>query len=118
MAIGDIKTFDIVYDGLVLQINAIDLGGGQTTFQVKCLSGSADINALYWNDGDSTAGEGALSGFNAKSDSSLNMNGTGEAWDGGVKLSSAGIGLQGLAKPTYLQAGETYDVLAHNIDWN
>ncbi len=34
MAIGDIKTFDIVYAGLTLQINAIDLGGGQTQFSV------------------------------------------------------------------------------------
>jgi hypothetical protein len=51
MAIGDIKTFDISYSGLTLQIIAIDLGGGQTTFSVKCLEGSADINALYWNDG-------------------------------------------------------------------
>ena len=88
MAIGDIKTYDIVYAGLVLQVNAIDLGDGTTTFEIKCISGSADINAIYWGDGDSTANEGTYSGFTgAKSESSLNMNGSGEVFDGGVKLS-------------------------------
>jgi Calx-beta domain len=117
MAIGDIKTFEIVYTGLTLKINAIDLGGGQTTFEVICVSGSADINALYWNDGDTTVDGGSLLGFNAKKDASLNMNGTGEVWDGGVKLSSAGIGTEGLNKATYLQTGETY-VQTAAVDWN
>ena len=45
------------------------------------------------------------------------MNGTGEVWDGGVKLSSAGIGTEGLNKATYLQTGETY-VQTAAVDWN
>lgn len=117
MALGDIKTFDIVYAGLTLRVNAIDLGG-TTTFEVKCLSGSADVNALYWNDGDATAGEGSLIGFGAKSDNSLNMNGTAEAWDGGVKLSSAGIGKEGAAKATYLQTGESYAAVGVAVSWS
>src|SRR5215203_568943 len=107
MAIGDTKTFDIVYQGLTLQIVAVDNGGGTVDFTVTSLLGSADINALYWNDGDATGGEGTMFGFTgAKSES--NMKGSGEAWDGGVKLSSAGIGPLGEAKPTYLQEGESY----------
>jgi hypothetical protein len=117
MAIGDIKTFDINYTGLSLQIIAIDLGGGNITFEVKCLSGSADINALYWSDGDATGGEGTMTGFNAKKDSALNMNGSGQAWDSGIKLSSAGLGTEGTAKPTYLTAGESlFQTVA--LDWN
>jgi hypothetical protein len=113
MAIGDIKTFTITYAGLELEINAIDLGGGQTTFSVTCVSGYADINALYWNDG---IADGSNFDLGTKKDNSLNMNGTGEDWDGGVKLSSTGIGPMGEAKPTYLQAGETYNVTAA-VDW-
>jgi hypothetical protein len=108
MAVGDIKTYDIVYNGLVLQINAIDMGDGTVTFEVSCVEGYCDLNAVYWSDGDNKAGEGTMTGFNAKSDSSLNMNGSGEAWDGGLKLSSAGLGPDGINKSTYLTAGETY----------
>jgi hypothetical protein len=115
MAIGDIKTFDIVYAGLTLQINAIDLGGGQTTFSIKCVSGFADINALYWGDG---IADGDVFGLGTKKDSSLNMNGTGVDWDGGVKLSSTGLGPEGVNKATYLTAGETYDKLGVNVSWD
>ena len=119
MAIGDIKTFDIVYQGLTLQIVAVDNGDGTVDFTVTSLLGSADINALYWNDGDANGGEGILFGFTgAKSESSLNMNGSGEAWDGGVKLSSAGIGPLGEAKPTYLQEGESYTIENVAVSWD
>ena len=119
MAIGDIKTFDIVYQGLTLQIVAVDNADGTVDFTVTSLLGSADINALYWNDGDATGGEGILFGFTgAKSESSLNMNGSGEAWDGGVKSSSAGIGPLGEAKPTYLQEGESYTIENVAVSWN
>jgi hypothetical protein len=115
MAIGDIKTFDIVYSGLTLQINAIDLGGGKTTFEIKCISGSADINALYW--GDNVA-DGNIFDLGTKKDNSLNMNGTGVDWDGGLKLSSTGLGTAGVNKTTYLTAGEHYDVLAADVSWD
>jgi hypothetical protein len=109
MAIGDIKTFDFVYDGLVLQINAIDMGDGTVRFEITCLEGSADINALYWHDD-------VADGANVNLGGSLNMNGTGEDWDGAYKLSSAGIGPLGEAKPTYLQEGESY-VLDLTLSW-
>lgn len=118
MALGDIKTFDIVYDGLILQVDAIDMGDGTTQFVVRCIDGFADINAIYWSDGDETAGEGTFDGFNAKKDSSLNMNGTGEAWDGGEKLSSTGLGKEGTGKATYLTAGETLNAFTANVSWD
>ncbi len=124
--IGSTKTFSYVYNGLTLEIVATDLGivdgKASTSFSIKSLVGSADINALYWNDGDSiddTAGPTGMFGFTgAGSENSLNMNGSGEVWDGGIKLSNTGIGPQGNAKPTYLQQGETYPTFNVAIDWN
>ena len=92
---------------------AEDLGDGQTSFVVKCLEGYADINALYWNDGVADAIQFDLG---TKKDNSLNMNGPGENWDGGVKLSSTGLGSDRLEKPTYLTAGEDYTKVA-TVDW-
>lgn len=113
MATGDIKTFDYIYSGLTLQINAIDNGDGTTKFIVSCISGAADINALYWNDG---VADGNNFDLGTKKDNSLNMNGTGEDWDGGVKVSSTGLGSEGTAKPSYLTTGETY-VLNVSVNW-
>jgi hypothetical protein len=117
MALGDIKTFTYDYGTLKLEVYAIDMGNGDIRFEIKSLFGSADINAIYWSDGNTTAGEGTLSGFDAKKDSALNMNGSGEAWDGGLKLSNAGIGTEGLAKETYLQEGESV-VRTVKLNWD
>ena len=89
MALGHIKTFDFVYSGLNLQINAIDMGDGQVRFEVTCLQGYADINALYWSDG---VPDGNNFDLGTKKDNSLNMNGSGVDWDGGIKLSDTGLG--------------------------
>ena len=107
-----VKTFSYVVEGyLNLQITATEDAYGKTTFHIECIEGKADINALYWNDGDAKAGEATMFGFTgAKSESSLNMNGSGEAWDGGIKLSDAG--LKGLVKPAYLCAGQSVDITA------
>jgi hypothetical protein len=118
MAIGDIKTFTITYSGLELQVDAIDNGDGTTQIVIKCITGYADINAFYWHDGDTIAGEGTFDGLAAKKDSSLNMNGTGEAWDGGLKLSSAGLGTAGTDKPTYLTAGETLNAFSIDVPFD
>ncbi|MFC3206377.1 Ig-like domain-containing protein [Aquamicrobium soli] len=115
MAIGDIKTFDFVYSGLSLQINAIDMGDGQVRFEVTCLQGYADINALYWSDG---VPDGNNFDLGTKKDNSLNMNGSGVDWDGGIKLSDTGLGAKGGAtKPTYLHSGESY-VLDAKLNWD
>ncbi|MER9915538.1 MULTISPECIES: Calx-beta domain-containing protein [unclassified Mesorhizobium] len=114
MAIGDIKTFNITSGGLTLQVTAIDMGNGTTTFDIKCVSGYADINAIYW--GDDVA-DGSQFDLGTKKDNSLNMNGTGVDFDGGLKLSSTGLGTEGVNKATYLTAGEHYSILGANVNW-
>jgi hypothetical protein len=109
MAIGDTKIFDFIYSGLTLQVTAIDSGNGTTDFQIKCISGSADVNALWWGDETNDGSSPTLS----KSDNSLNMNGTSVDWDGYEKLSSTGLGNLGWDKVTALTAGESY--YANNI---
>lgn len=121
MALGDIKTFTINQGGLVLEIDAIDMGGGQTQFVVRCISGSGDINALYWGDGDKTANEGdyfSADGTEVDSfPSSLNMNGTKAVFDGGVMLSAPGLGPEGTAKPSFITANETLNAFTLNVSW-
>jgi uncharacterized repeat protein (TIGR01451 family) len=113
--------------GLEFEIDAIPDGLGGTTFTVHVITGSLNLNALYWGDGDSTAGESFKKGFTgANSENSLNMNGANVVWDdngnstgkqitydGGVKLSDAGLG-HGTA--TFLEAGETYSFTVANLD--
>jgi hypothetical protein len=115
MALGDIKTYTIEYTGLELQVDAIDNGDGTTQIVIKCITGYADINALYWNDGVADNDDFSLG---TKKDSSLNMNGTGENWDGGLKLSSTGLGTAGTGKSTYLTEGETLNALTINYSWD
>jgi hypothetical protein len=114
MATGDIKTFDIVYSGLTLKVNAVDMGGGVTKFFITCLNGYADLNALYW--GDDVADSSNFD-LGDKKDNSLNMNGSGADFDGGMKLSSTGLGPAGTAKSTYITAGETLSFTG-NVNWD
>ena len=114
MAVGDIKTFDISYSGLTLKVNAVDMGDGTTKFFIECLNGYADLNALYWGD---DVNDGSSYDLGTKKDNSLNMNGTGADFDGGMKLSSPGLGPDGTAKSTYITAGETLSFCG-NVNWN
>ena len=114
MAVGDIKTFDISYSGLTLKVNAVDMGGGITKFFIECLEGYADLNAIYW--GDDIA-DGSNYDLGTKKDNSLNMNGTGADFDGGMKLSSTGLGPAGTAKDTHITAGETLSFTG-NVNWD
>ena len=119
MAAGDIKIFTIVENGVSLEVTAVDMGDGTTSFSIKCLSGSADVNALYWHDDvDDGSSWSVYDDTGNKADKSLNMNGTGEDWDGGVKLSSPGLGTDGTNKSTYLTAGETLDSFTLNVSWD
>lgn len=102
-------------DGLVFKIEStFNEDTGKTTFKVTVLEGSLDMNAMFWSDGNGVGGESDLQGdWNTQttkkgtveaditadgtmkfvgSDSALNMNGSGETWDGGIKLSNAGLG--------------------------
>ncbi|KRE03774.1 hypothetical protein ASE61_09075 [Bosea sp. Root670] len=110
MSAGDIKTYNIVYPGLELEINVIDIGGGQVRFEIKCVTGSADVNAIYHNDGVPDGNSTSLAG-------PLNMNGSGVDWDGAIKLSDPGLGKAGWDKPTALTAGESY-VFDTALNWS
>lgn len=91
--------FKIVFDG--------------TGFTVTCTSGYLDLNALWFSDGDkSTEGTVTL----AKSDNSLNMNGTGITWDDVYKVSSTGLGSTGTNKASFLTAGESMSFSLATLD--
>jgi Ca2+-binding RTX toxin-like protein len=114
VAIGDIKYFTIYEGGLKLQVEAIDLGGGKTQFNVKCLEGSGDVNAIWWSNGDTDVdGNVTL----AKSDSALNMNGTKVTWDGYDYVSSAGLGSDGTNKFSFLTVNETLSPQVADVNW-
>jgi hypothetical protein len=73
---------------------------------VSSLEGKFDFNALWFGDGDNTAGE--LGGTTlSKADNSLNMNGSGAVFDDYIKFSSAGLGAAGENKDTFISEGET-----------
>jgi len=109
------KWFGSYESGLVFKIDVVyDDITGKTSFKVTVLEGSLDLNAVYWGDGDDTGNESGLQGdwqtqttkkgtvdagiaedgtmTFAGSDNALNMNGVDEVWDGGIKLSNAGLG--------------------------
>jgi hypothetical protein len=77
---GQTVSFDVVYDDSLASNN----------ITITATAGSLNVNALWFSDGDSTAGEYGTTAL-AKSDNSLNMNGSGETWDGYQKISSAGL---------------------------
>jgi len=92
--------FGSVAEGLQFKI---EYDSVNNTFTVTVLTGSMNVNALYWTDNDGTSNEGSYTGFTgAKSESSLNMNGTGYDWDGGLKVSDAGLGKT--PPPSYITA--------------
>ncbi|MCC6075478.1 beta strand repeat-containing protein [Pseudomonas sp. GCM10022188] len=82
--------FKVVFDG--------------TNFTVTCILGYMDLNALWFSDGCNTGGGTVTL---AKSDSSLNLNGTGITWDDYYKVSSTGLGSAGVDKASFLSAGES-----------
>lgn len=69
---------------------------------IKCLTGSGDINALWldYPGGDNTT---------PRVSPSLNMNGTGIAWDDVAALSNPGLGPAGENKATFITPGETQE---------
>lgn len=91
-AAGSGVHFTIVYDTAT------------SSFTVTSMEGEFDLNALWWDDGVDDGTGVKL----AKSDSSLNMNGSGATdWDGMAKLSSSGLGSEGEDKPSFISEGET-----------
>ena len=119
MATGDFKVFDYTLDGLHLSVTATERADGQVDMVVTQIgAGYADINALYWNDGNAVD-DNPLSGYSgftgAKNESSLAMTGVGEVWDGGVKVSNTGLGTNpSVNKAGYLDHdGDTYSLVAN-----
>jgi len=111
MAIGDQKVFTINDSGVVLKVTALDNGDGTVTFNIEGVSGSADINALYWSDKDNGTGDDkSIATYTDEngSDHSFNMNGTKVYWDGNVGLSQTGLKGNGADKATYLTQGDSY----------
>lgn len=109
MAIGDIKSFNIEYDGLKLQVDAFDNADGTVTFTIAAEEGYADINALYWSNGVDDGNSFSLG-------KSLNMNGSDEDWDGGDKLSSPGLG--SVDEGTFVTAGGDPLVRTFDLSWD
>lgn len=101
-AAGSGLHFNVVYDD------------GTKKFTITSSEGSFDPNALWFSDGD-----GESDGFTlAKSDNSLNMNGSNTVWDDDgnatsekivwddyQKLSSTGLGPDGTDKATFVSVG-------------
>src|SRR5690242_12388240 len=86
---------------------AITYNDVTNTITVTSFEGKFDLNALWFSDGDTKANEYGGTTL-SKSDSALNMNGSGVAWDGYIKLSDPGIGPLGEAgKTTFISQGET-----------
>jgi hypothetical protein len=77
---GQTVSFDVVYDDSALSDN----------ITITATAGSLNVNALWFSDGDANAGDYGTTAL-SKSDNSLNMNGSGETWDGYQKISSAGL---------------------------
>src|SRR4029079_19778431 len=87
----------------------------QQEFTVTSLTGSFDLNALWFSNGDTTSDGYTL----VKSDNSLNMNGTNTVWDDGTstaetfvwydyaKRASTVLGSDGTDKVSFISDGET-----------
>lgn len=85
--------YDVIYDTVL------------NRWSVVMKKGSMDLNALWWSNNNATQ-DSPIS--LAKSDNSLNMNGTGIVWDGYQKLSDTGLTGKEHNGSSLLVAGNTY----------
>lgn len=116
----DTKTFTFDEDGVSF-IVTVNRDGTAT---VEVTEGSADFNAIYWDDGD--GGDFGLGGpLNMNGGGSRDENGDAIGWNDGVPLSMPGLGNDGPRqfdgvfdedgnKTTYLEEGETLEI---ELDW-
>jgi hypothetical protein len=77
---GQSVAFDVKYDDTLVSNN----------ITITATAGSLNVNALWFSNGDGVANDYGPTTL-SKSDNSLNMNGSGETWDGYQKISSAGL---------------------------
>ena len=113
-----ITSYTCIENGLSFTVNIYQLPSGKFEAAITVLEGHADFNAIYFGD---EVDDGSSFAFGGK-DQNLNMNGRdldhdGNAvdWDGGIKLSSPGLGRSGVSKETYLTSGETMTVSLPSI---
>jgi hypothetical protein len=102
-------------DGNVSLILLVEDVGGQ--LKITAVKGEANINGIYaQGTGDSFDGFTTIKG---KITDSVNMNGSGVAWDSGFKLSDPGLGKDGqfAGQSTFLTEGESI-LVPVPADWD
>ncbi len=106
------KTFSHEEGGLSYVVTVYE-ESGEIFAEIKTVSGSMDVNAIYIADSD-------FSGKSVNLNGPLNMSGSGSRfgdqsiqWDSAIALSSPGLGRGGKDKETFLTEG---DVLKVKLD--
>jgi hypothetical protein len=108
-------------NGLLINIYGEQLDGS-VQMTVKVMEGVADLRGFFMDVGDSVAGvdvEGVAERDYAICDESVtsvgtrdnNMNGTGETFDVGVEIGTAGIGRDDISQATFTLEGVTLEAL-------
>jgi len=99
-----LKIFEFHENGLSYTVTLTQEDGGPVMATVTVLSGSMDVNAIYYADDNHSGPSTNLGG-------PLNMNGAGSEfegetvqWDGAQALSRPGLGREGTSKETFLSA--------------
>lgn len=98
------KVFEFNENGLSYTVTLTQEDGGPVMATINVLSGSMDVNAIYFADDNHAGASTNLGG-------PLNMNGGGSLyegervqWDGAQALSRPGLGSEGTSKHTFLSA--------------
>lgn len=107
---GPTKTFDFSENGLAYTVTISQNADGQFIATINLITGSMDVNAVYFGDDD-------FSGKSASLGGPLNMNGGGSRfegetvqWDTAIALSRPGLGREGTDKATFLSEGQSLDI--------
>jgi hypothetical protein len=106
-------------NGLKVEVYATEVSGG-VQFTVKVVEGFADLRGFFLDVGDSTSGLSVdYSGASKIGNESVtsaggkdnNMNGSGETFDVGIEIGTAGIGKDDISEVTFTVQGITLDQL-------
>lgn len=101
-------------NGLIIKVYGLEVSGG-LQIRLDLVSGQADLRAFYLDmnqfvnasvsGADVTAYKAADEGVTKVGSSDTNMNGTGEKFDLGVELGTAGIGSDNIHSTTFVVQG-------------
>jgi hypothetical protein len=108
-------------NGLLINVYAEEIDGG-VSMTVKVMEGTADLRGFFMDVGDSTAGvsvDGVASQDYKIGDESVttvgtrdnNMNGTGETFDVGVEIGTAGTGRDDVSQANFTLQGVSLEQL-------